>query len=94
MTMQPVLAQLPAQQMDELRLSPKQAELFELLLKQYVHDPYALMPGYAINRRLLTGNSVGLLRAKLQRVGWDVVGQMGRHGGYRLGKLTQSKEVA
>lgn len=77
-------------QADELRLSLKQEELFDVLLRQYVHDPYALTPGYAISRRLLTGDSVAVLRAKLRRVGWDIYGKMGRHGGYRLARLGRS----
>ena len=85
------MSALPAPSSDsyELRLSPKQAQLFDVLLAQYLRDPYALIPGYVIGRQLLAGNRLAILRGKLRRVGWDIYGKMGKHGGYRLARLTK-----
>lgn len=77
---------LDRDRLESMRLSVNQERLFDALLRSYLHDPFALVPGYTI-RPLLGSNRLAVLRVKLRRVGWDIVSKNGKHGGYRLARL-------
>jgi hypothetical protein len=74
----------------QLRLTDKQEALLDSLTRAYLADAFHLTPGYAI-RPLLGANRLQVLRVKLRRVGWDIVAQGGKNGGYRLARLIASE---